>query len=30
MFINGAVILVAVLLSARQRDVQRHILEARP
>jgi rhamnose transport system permease protein len=30
MFINGAVILVAVLLSARQRDVQRTILEARP
>ena len=30
MFINGAVILVAVMLSARQRDVQRHILEARP
>jgi rhamnose transport system permease protein len=29
MFINGAVILVAVLLSARQRDVKRHILEAR-
>jgi rhamnose transport system permease protein len=29
MFINGAVILVAVLLSARQRDVQRNILEAR-
>jgi rhamnose transport system permease protein len=29
MFINGAVILVAVLLSARQRDVQRTILEAR-
>ena len=29
MFINGAVILVAVLLSARHRDVQRHILEAR-
>jgi rhamnose transport system permease protein len=28
MFINGAVILVAVLLSARQRDVQRHILDA--
>jgi rhamnose transport system permease protein len=30
MFINGAVILVAVLLSARQREVRRHILEARP
>jgi rhamnose transport system permease protein len=30
MFINGAVILVAVLLSARQRDAPRHILEARP
>ena len=29
MFINGAVILVAVLLSARQREVKRHILEAR-
>jgi rhamnose transport system permease protein len=29
MFINGAVILVAVLLSARQRDVQKTILEAR-
>ena len=29
MFINGAVILAAVLLSARQRDVQRTILEAR-
>ncbi len=29
MFINGAVILVAVLLSARQRVVQRTILEAR-
>ncbi len=29
MFINGAVILVAVLLSARQREVQRTILEAR-
>jgi rhamnose transport system permease protein len=29
MFINGAVILVAVLLSARQREVKRHIIEAR-
>jgi rhamnose transport system permease protein len=29
MFINGAVILVAVLFSARQREVQRHILEVR-
>jgi rhamnose transport system permease protein len=29
MFINGAVILAAVLLSARQRDAQRQILEAR-
>jgi rhamnose transport system permease protein len=29
MFINGAVILVAVLLSARQREVRRNILEAR-
>jgi rhamnose transport system permease protein len=29
MFINGAVILVAVLLSARQRQTQRTILEAR-
>jgi rhamnose transport system permease protein len=29
MFINGAVILVAVLLSARQRDHQRTIVEAR-
>jgi rhamnose transport system permease protein len=29
MFINGAVILVAVLLSARQRDIRRHTLEAR-
>jgi rhamnose transport system permease protein len=29
LFINGAVILVAVLLSARQRDAQRTILEAR-
>jgi rhamnose transport system permease protein len=29
MFINGAVILVAVLLSARQRDARRRILEAR-
>lgn len=27
MFINGAVILVAVLLSARQREVKRHVLE---
>lgn len=30
MFINGAVILVAVLLSARQRDRQGQTLEARP
>jgi rhamnose transport system permease protein len=30
MFINGAVILVAVLISARQREVRRTILEARP
>jgi rhamnose transport system permease protein len=30
MFINGAVILVAVLLSARQREFKRTILEARP
>jgi rhamnose transport system permease protein len=29
MFINGAVILIAVLLSARQRESARHILEAR-
>jgi rhamnose transport system permease protein len=29
MFINGAVILAAVLLSARQRDIQRQILEVR-
>jgi rhamnose transport system permease protein len=29
MFINGAVILAAVLLSARQRDLRRQILEAR-
>jgi rhamnose transport system permease protein len=29
MFINGAVILAAVLLSARQRDLRRHILEVR-
>jgi rhamnose transport system permease protein len=29
MFINGAVILTAVLLSARQRDARRRILEAR-
>jgi len=30
MFINGAVILVAVLLSARQREFKRTILEVRP
>ncbi|MEO6080379.1 MAG: ABC transporter permease [Steroidobacteraceae bacterium] len=30
MFINGVVILVAVLLSARQRDVTRNIVEASP
>ena len=30
MFINGAVILIAVLLSARQRQFKRTILEARP
>ncbi|MES1263268.1 MAG: ABC transporter permease [Peristeroidobacter soli] len=30
MFINGVVILVAVLLSARQREYKRAILEARP
>ena len=29
MFINGVVILVAVLLSARQREFKRTILEAR-
>jgi ribose/xylose/arabinose/galactoside ABC-type transport system permease subunit len=29
MFINGVVILVAVVLSARQREVKRSILEAR-
>ena len=29
MFINGLVILIAVLLSARQREIKRTILEAR-